>query len=479
MAWDDVKGSGDLIRSSDWNSMVSDQKSRLLSVFDDPSPTLSSDLNANNHTILNLLTLTVGGNPVLTATPAERVIYIDNVNGDDTSGDGSEANPYKTVSRAKQDIPDSITYPITIHMKASPNTYDGFVLMNKVFTNTSGSLTVEGEMSVMDSGTISSYQYYASDPTYPDAHVLKVVDNSKSWTNNQFKDKLIQIFDSNGNQIHEALIESNTSDTLYIPHMYYGDITNFTYKILDWATTCEKVQLAYIPGSVTVRNLHLENNTYYQVYLKNVAYTVVKYCKIDKTGDKKTAVYVNATALSLNESVLYGHDLNYDGISAGYGTPIYVFIVGTFFRDFRYAVNLSGTQALIFFRDGCRITTSSNSSIARGGIFLNNPGANMSCYSPRGNPVIDCLGTAIILKNTTVQYENFIVYGPNVETKKDYQFSQEQTAGTIYFKAPVITGTAPSSSSSSGVKGQIAWDSNYLYVCVDTNTWKRVGLNNF
>ena len=33
-----------------------------------------------------------------------------------------------------------------------------------------------------------------------------------------------------------------------------------------------------------------------------------------------------------------------------------------------------------------------------------------------------------------------------------------------------------SSSTSTGIKGSICWDSNYLYVCVDTNTWKRFKL---
>jgi len=27
-----------------------------------------------------------------------------------------------------------------------------------------------------------------------------------------------------------------------------------------------------------------------------------------------------------------------------------------------------------------------------------------------------------------------------------------------------------------GVAGTIAWDSNYIYVCVATNTWKRVAI---
>jgi hypothetical protein len=34
----------------------------------------------------------------------------------------------------------------------------------------------------------------------------------------------------------------------------------------------------------------------------------------------------------------------------------------------------------------------------------------------------------------------------------------------------------PTSSTAAGTVGQISWDANYIYVCVNTNTWKRVAL---
>lgn len=41
-----------------------------------------------------------------------------------------------------------------------------------------------------------------------------------------------------------------------------------------------------------------------------------------------------------------------------------------------------------------------------------------------------------------------------------------------------ITNTrTPSSSSDTGIQGEICWDSNYVYVCVATNTWKRLSLS--
>jgi len=41
--------------------------------------------------------------------------------------------------------------------------------------------------------------------------------------------------------------------------------------------------------------------------------------------------------------------------------------------------------------------------------------------------------------------------------------------------APALV-AAPLSATAAGTVGQIALDANYLYVCVNTNTWKRVAL---
>lgn len=34
----------------------------------------------------------------------------------------------------------------------------------------------------------------------------------------------------------------------------------------------------------------------------------------------------------------------------------------------------------------------------------------------------------------------------------------------------------PASASAAGVKGLIVFDSNYIYVCIATDTWKRVAI---
>ena len=40
----------------------------------------------------------------------------------------------------------------------------------------------------------------------------------------------------------------------------------------------------------------------------------------------------------------------------------------------------------------------------------------------------------------------------------------------------ITTAQTPSSASAAGTQGEVAWDAYYLYVCIATNTWKRVAL---
>ena len=49
--------------------------------------------------------------------------------------------------------------------------------------------------------------------------------------------------------------------------------------------------------------------------------------------------------------------------------------------------------------------------------------------------------------------------------------------GGLYASRITIGAGAPSSSSDTGTTGQIKYDSNYIYVCTATNTWKRVALS--
>jgi hypothetical protein len=41
----------------------------------------------------------------------------------------------------------------------------------------------------------------------------------------------------------------------------------------------------------------------------------------------------------------------------------------------------------------------------------------------------------------------------------------------------ILSTTAPTLSTNSGVTGTLKWDADYLYICVATDTWKRVALS--
>jgi len=43
----------------------------------------------------------------------------------------------------------------------------------------------------------------------------------------------------------------------------------------------------------------------------------------------------------------------------------------------------------------------------------------------------------------------------------------------------ICTPRTPSSSSDTGYPGEICWDTDYIYVCTATDTWKRVALATF
>ena len=45
--------------------------------------------------------------------------------------------------------------------------------------------------------------------------------------------------------------------------------------------------------------------------------------------------------------------------------------------------------------------------------------------------------------------------------------------------ATTASGSAPASATSTGSAGTIAYDANYVYICIATNTWKRVAISSW
>ena len=414
------------------------------------SPSAKLDVNGNANVNGSL---TVKGNPVLTSTPAERVIYVDNNIGSDTTGDGSKEHPYATISRALQDIPDSFTQDILIHIDKSNTPYDPISLSNKIFTSTSGYLTIEGEMNVLDNGTITSYQYNTQDPVYGSvgANVMYINDSSKSWTNDEFKYKLLHIYDDSGFNYY-AIIDGNTNHAIYFAHMYYGDVTGKKYEVLDWGTIVPRISINNMLGPVAIRFLWVNSSAYYSTQFTNdIMGLTMQYCRIDKNYNGGFGIYYRGSSIDIYDNVLYGHKTNYDGIYQGYGMPSRFFISGTKIIDFRDGVDLGGVIAQGFFRDGSRVICSSDNSVCNIGIFLNGP-VTMSDYSPRGY---------VLFVNTTTglraqgggyfQYDNFVRFD-GVETDRDISFALNgendfEIPGDLRIRA---VSTAPTSTPSGG-----------------------------
>ena len=46
-------------------------------------------------------------------------------------------------------------------------------------------------------------------------------------------------------------------------------------------------------------------------------------------------------------------------------------------------------------------------------------------------------------------------------------------------QTPTLAAAAPASSTAPGASGTLAYDANYLYICVGNGQWKRVSLTSF
>lgn len=95
------------------------------------------------------------------------------------------------------------------------------------------------------------------------------------------------------------------------------------------------------------------------------------------------------------------------------------------------------------------------------------------------------MASAHVQRNTLVA--PFSVNSPLLEKgdpKKPLQVASTHVKWFLELQTAVngtaqITGTIPAHSSSNGQPGTFAFDSNWLYVCVGLNTWRRAALNVF
>lgn len=85
-----------------------------------------------------------------------------------------------------------------------------------------------------------------------------------------------------------------------------------------------------------------------------------------------------------------------------------------------------------------------------------------------------------------VKYTMTALNGPISATDtSSYPFGDPSTTSYNYYLSTggdtirVATDWTPTTSSDAGYKGELRWDSTYLYICIATNTWRRVAHSTF
>lgn len=80
-------------------------------------------------------------------------------------------------------------------------------------------------------------------------------------------------------------------------------------------------------------------------------------------------------------------------------------------------------------------------------------------------------------QNTSVQFNDSGLSGGSLGFTFNKTTNNVSIANTLLVASIKFTASnPPANSSSSGAAGTIAWDSSYIYVCVATDTWKRVAI---
>lgn len=116
---------------------------------------------------------------------------------------------------------------------------------------------------------------------------------------------------------------------------------------------------------------------------------------------------------------------------------------------------------------GGRFTNTGNNASAR--VIYEDNGASLRLYKQGG------IGTA----KFAASGDSYVKGGGfGVKTDPDtYDFEVSGSGEFLGIKNASVY--VPSAASSKGHKGEIAWDSDYIYICTANNTWKRVGISSW
>ena len=138
-------------------------------------------------------------------TASDTTIYVDAVNGSDTTGDGTSSNPFKTIEAAVASLPSYIAHNVIIALNTGA--------YSPTSTLTFAGLTIEGSLALEAMDLNGNPLHDSGTATGGTSTTLQ--DTSKSWTTNFWVNAYVAILNGTGaGQIRQVV--SNTADTLTV-----------------------------------------------------------------------------------------------------------------------------------------------------------------------------------------------------------------------------------------------------------------------
>lgn len=91
-----------------------------------------------------------------------------------------------------------------------------------------------------------------------------------------------------------------------------------------------------------------------------------------------------------------------------------------------------------------------------------------------GSATLDVGSSSAAVRSMYTQDVNFVTSGGTFSAMSI--LSNTLTSSSLRFDLTASSNQTVSSSTATGSKGLVFYDSNYIYVCVETNTWVRIAI---
>ena len=176
----------------------------------------------------------------------------------------------------------------------------------------------------------------------------------------------------------------------------------------------------------------------------------------------------------------YGHPTTFGSYNTGFGFDVFKsYTTGDYNSFFGYQAGYGNTtgQCNSFFGHGAghnNTTGHRNSFFGHQAGYTNTTGGYNVCIGYNAGYNISGSNKLYIANSDT----NTLIYG---DFANDYIGLIDNTSPTaaLDINSDIVrlrTAKTPATAGAAGNAGNICWDANYIYICVDTNTWKRVGI---